>query len=156
MVLAQAPATPGNADFARLLLSRGVNVLAQNSAGLTVYHLACQLNRIELLRMVLEHSKGVGASVLSAADETPVYVCCKHGHFDCLELLLACDDRDLTATISVVGAPRAACVFIHTRGQTGLVCGPSRDPASRCRVGPISKLHCGAVESRRRQCERGR
>ncbi len=76
----------GSVESAKLLLDRGVDINAKDSADETPLHVAARRGRPEMVRYLLD--RGANPNALNSADETPLHVAARCGRPEMVRYLL--------------------------------------------------------------------
>ena len=88
MLPLQMAAHSGQKEVVQLLLKRGADANALGSGGRTALHWAVGMNKLDLVRLLLEAGANVNAKAPALADMTPLHVAASMGHPEQVELLL--------------------------------------------------------------------
>lgn len=103
MALAANTAACAASDvLTKMLLARNPDAMHRNASGASVFHIACEHNNAALLSALLAHRNYVGCASQNNLGETPIYVCCKRGYAQCLELMLRCTDAATKQSLMLV------------------------------------------------------
>ena len=86
----------GNNNINRVkeLLESGVDVNSQTEYGDTPLHVACEKNKIEIVKLLLQNSN-IDVNVEDEYGNTPLYIACEKNYIEIVKLLLAKSDIEI-------------------------------------------------------------
>ncbi|VDM84943.1 unnamed protein product [Strongylus vulgaris] len=89
-------------DVCRLLARRKeMSITARNRDGLSAIHLAAIANNLPVLKLFAEEM-GKNVEVFDNENRTPLHYAAEQGHYEIVQLLLACGARSTTSIITLI------------------------------------------------------